>query len=96
MDELNFLSLNVRGLRESKKRREIFRWLKRYYNAKKCFTLIQECHTVKKDEELWKKEWGANIIFSHATTNSKGVAILCPLNVNTSIIEQWSDDEGQI
>ena len=56
MVDVNVLSLNARGLRDGKKRREIFRWLKRYYNAHESFTFVQECHSVNNDENVWKSE----------------------------------------
>ena len=97
MADLNIFSLNVRGIRDGNKRREIFRWLKRYYNADKNFTFIQESHSVKTDENIWKNEWGANIVYSHGTNNSKGVMILFPNHVqNIEVIENWSDDDGRL
>ena len=55
MDELNILSLNVKGLRDGNKRRELFRWLKRYYNADKNFVFFQETHSALINEKTWIK-----------------------------------------
>ena len=97
MAELNCMSLNARGLRDGKKRREILRWLKRYYNAEKNFTFIQESHSSKEDELNWKSKWGSSIIYSHGTKDSKGVMILCPYDMqNFEIIDKWSDTDGRI
>ena len=98
MKNLNILSLNVRGLRDGSKRRELFRWIKRYYNGDKHFVLLQETHSTLFDENIWQKEWGADIIFSHGTNDSKGVAILLP-SCNSYKVEtekSWRDDNGRI
>ena len=61
----SLLSLNVRGLHDSKKRREIFRWLKRFHNGKNFIVFLQEQHSVENDIPYWEKEWGAKIILSN-------------------------------
>lgn len=97
MVDINVSSLNARGLRDGNKRREIFRWLKRYHKAEHNFTFIQESHSIESDEDVWKKEWGSNIIFSHGNNNAKGVAILFPTHVSNIIVhEQWADENGRI
>ena len=37
------------------------------------------------DKNLWKKIWKGDIIMSHGTTHSKGVAILIPDNIEATI-----------
>ncbi len=97
MAELNCMSLNARGLRDGKKRREIFRWLKRYYNARESFVFLQETHSSEEDHELWKTEWGGDIVYAHGTTSARGCAILCPSNLsNFEFIDKWNDNEGRI
>ena len=93
--EENLLSLNVRGLRSAKKRREIFRWLKRYYNGKNSLVFLQETHSTKLDEKIWEKEWGSKILYSHGTSNSRGVAILLPETYNFEILEHEEDPLGR-
>ena len=70
------LSLNVRGLRDSKKRRELFRWLKHFHNGNKSIIFLQETHATELDKHIWEKEWGSTVILSDYNTNSRGVAIL--------------------
>jgi hypothetical protein len=82
----NLISLNVHGLRDGKKCREIFRWLKKIHNGKNALTLLQETHSSAKDEGIWEKEWGSKIIFSHGSTNSCGVAILFPHAYDSELI----------
>ena len=75
---VNLLSLNVRGLRDCKKRREIFNWLKTHHQGKRSFVLLQETHSSDSDNETWETEWGSKILYSHGTNNSRGVALLFP------------------
>lgn len=91
----SMLSLNVRGVREPKKRREIFRWIKRFHNGANNITFLQETHSTENDEKEWKSEWGSNIIFSHGTSNSKGVAILLPINFNFTIENSKINNDGR-
>mgnify|MGYP001553748951 CR=1 FL=1 len=95
-EHLQIQSLNVRGLNEHKKRREIFRWLKRFHNGNTSITLLQETHSVVEKESHWENDWGSKIFFSHGTSNARGVAILMPMKYNFEIAETWKDNEGRI
>ena len=33
-------------------------------------------HSIKEREAQWKKEWGAEMLFSHGSTNARDVAVL--------------------
>ena len=97
MSNLNVLSLNVKGLRDGSKRREIFRWLKRFYNGSKKLVFLQESHSLPTDQNIWQHDWGSDIIFSHGTNDARGVAILLPSQPSSFNIENsWSDTEGRI
>ena len=67
------LSINIRGLNKSIKRRSIFRWI---HNQNAQFTFLQETHSTKLTVDTWSAEWGGKAFFSHGTSNSKGVMIL--------------------
>ena len=69
----SFCSLNVRGLNQSRKRRQLFRWL---HNNKFDIVFLQETYSTKSIESLWKSEWGGKIYFSHGTSHSRGVMTL--------------------
>ena len=66
---LKLLSLNVRGLSNFRKRRAIFTWCRK---QKADLIFLQETHSTQNDECKWKKEWGADIIFSHGSSNARG------------------------
>ena len=69
----SFCSLNARGLNQTRKRRQLFRWL---HNYKFDVIFLQETYSTENIEAMWKSEWGGNFFFSHGTNHSKGVAIL--------------------
>ena len=56
------ISLNVRGLGDTVKRRSGGQFLFFTGNVS--------------DEAVWRNEWGGEIYFSHGTSHSKGVCIL--------------------
>ena len=88
---LNIISLNVRGLRDSKKRRIIFDF---YRN--RCHVLcLQETHSTENDEDLWSAEWGKKIIYSHGTNTARGVAILINPKCNAKVVEHKTDNVGR-
>ena len=72
------LTLNVRGLRNVKKRKGLFTWLKKHHKLENSIVLLQETHSVPEDENVWKNELGSDIIFCHGTNLSRGTCILLP------------------
>ena len=91
----NILSLNVRGLRDSKKRREIFRWLKRFHDGNDSIIFLQETHTVERDKAIWEKEWGGDVYLSDFKQNSRGVAILLPKKIDFIIDNVQISTDGR-
>ena len=89
---LNVVSLNVRGLRDFKKRKSIFMYMRKK-NAD--FVFLQETHSCVPSENQWIKEWGGNILFSHGTNTSKGVAILIKPNIDCKINNVVCDPNGR-
>ena len=83
------ISNNVRGIRDSNKRRATFDHCRR--RAK--IVLLQETHSCTKDETVWTSEWGGKIYFSHGTEMSKGVCILVPKNFEW-LVQTVKTDEG--
>ena len=79
---LRFNSFNARGLRDSKKRRVIFHWLKSTYKG---ICLLQETHCTVDQEEKWRREWGGHIEFCHGSSRSKGVAVLFPPRLDVKV-----------
>ena len=71
--KFDVLSLNVRGIRDQIKRRSIFSYLK---VQKANIYFLQETYSERADENIWRKEWGGELFFSHGTKHSKGVCTL--------------------
>ena len=74
MNNLSFISNNVKGIQAISKRTEIFEYLKNYVTSNG-FIFLQETHSSVKDEKVWSDEFERQLFFSHGTTNSSGVAI---------------------
>jgi len=93
MADLTFLSLNVRGLRsDSRKRKKVFENLREKFGD---VIFLQETHSTKQTEYSWTNQWGGKIIFSHGTSNSKGVAILISTALEEHVSNIISDAEGR-
>ena len=71
--DIKCLSLNIRGLNKSLKRRTVFRWL---HHQNCSFVFLQETYSSKECENIWQAEWGGKVFFSHGTNHSKGTMIL--------------------
>ena len=86
------LSINIRGLNKSIKRRSIFRWI---HNQNAQFTFLQETHSTKLTADTWSAEWGGKAFFSHGTSNSKGVMILLNPKLDCKIEKCIPDKNGR-
>ena len=81
-ESIKFLSLNVRGLSNFHKRRAIFSWCRK---QKADLIFLQETHSTTERQDQWRKEWDASVLFSHGSTNARGVAILIKNSLNIVI-----------
>ena len=86
------ISLNVRGISNFKKRKMIFTWCRK---KKADIIFLQETHSKKDAEMYWKNEWGSEIILSHGSSNSCGVAILVKKGVDCTIHSKILDPSGR-
>ena len=90
MDSLCIISLNCRGLNNSFKRKQTFRFLKM---KKANIYCLQDVHFTSEQDRLIKQEWGYNQCYiSPHKSNSRGTAILFNNNfefkVNHTIIDE--------
>ena len=92
MANLRFLSSNARGLAETTKRKQVFNYLR---EKKLDVIFLQETHSNKKLVKIWRNQWGGTAIFSHGTSNARGVCILFARNLE--IQTEWVkiDEEGR-
>ena len=89
---LRLISLNVRGLSNFKKQRMIYTWCKKKNTD---IIFLQETHSTKEVENQWRNEWGAEIIMSHGSSNSRGVAVLMKKGVEVIVHSKIMDPQGR-
>ena len=91
-ESIKLLSLNVRGLSNFHKRRAIFSWCRK---QKADLIFLQETHSTTERQDQWRKEWGASVLFSHGSTNARGVAILIKNSLNITIQQSEISSDGR-
>lgn len=84
-------TMNVRGLNDSKKRRDVFSWLRKQDVSIFC---LQDTHSVQGVERMWEAEWGYKVFFSSFRSDSRGSAILLKNNFEFKIHKTVADPEG--
>ena len=90
--KLQIASLNVRGIGNNAKRREVFNWLR----AKKfSIYMLQEVHCSENTTDSWTCEWGYKALFSCCSSSKAGVSILCNNNFNLNVIKTLQDPNGR-
>ena len=89
---MNIVSFNVNGISNERKRKIIF---KKILDLK-CIAFLQETHSFETNENKWKNEWPGNIMFSHGESNSKGVCILIPPDIDYDVQDKITDNEGRL
>ena len=92
VDTCKLVSLNVRSISNFLKRRMIFTWCRK---QKTDSIFLQETHSKSDTETQWKNEWGGEIILSHGSPNSCGVAILLTKGVDCVIHSKILDSQGR-
>ena len=90
--DLKIASLNVRGIGNNTKRREVFNWLS---SKKLSIYMLQEVHCSENTADLWACEWGYKTLFSCCSSNKAGVSILFNNTFNLQILKVFSDPNGR-
>ena len=91
---VRFGSINVNGLRNDKKRQNVFNWLK---SKKYDVILLQETHCENSDEEHdWAKDWNGTSLWCNGTRLSKGVAILINEKSPIKLLSHNKHHDGRI
>lgn len=88
----NFISLNVKGIRDKEKRTNIFRWCKDKYPD---VFFLQESFSTPDVEDKWKEMWDGTCYFSHGTAHSKGVVVLINRNLDLTVLTAVYDQYGR-
>ena len=71
--QASFLSLNVRGLNDNKKRRKIFSWCKKQNTD---IVFLQETYSTAEVENIWTNEWATKLFF-HTEQIMREVLLFC-------------------
>ena len=82
----------MRGIGNDKKRRAIFD----YHRVNSDFLILLETHSSPSCERIWENEWGGKAIYSHGTTNARGVAIFMSKKLFANISNIYIDSEGRL
>ena len=85
--------MNVRGLADPIKRKDVFNWLRQKKYTLYC---LQDIHLDNKNRSSFEKDWGSEIIYSSKSSESRGVAVLFPEHVNYSIKKTEKDENGNL
>ena len=89
----HIVTINTRGLGNKHKRWQMFEWLK---NLNSSIYLLQETHTTKQHDKVWKTEWKGELFLSGNKSNSLGVGILINPKSNITFKMCYEIVEGRL
>ena len=91
--DLKFMTLNVQGLRNVKKRKTLFRLIR---EDKISFAALQETYLTKEDLNILQKEWPGTIHLSAGTKRSKGLITIFDKKIEEKNITHIESKERYI
>ena len=92
-NDLKIITLNVRGLRQPKKRNALFEWLK---HKKFDIICLQETYCTCNSEASFNKAWNGKIFHSISNSmHSRGVCTMISNSVNCKVLKSECDNEGR-
>ena len=91
----DILSLNVRGIREKKKRINIFSWVRNHVSDQGVI-MLQETHSTKDLESSWSSQLQCEkVYYSHGESNARGVLIAFQNDLDVTIKQKVCDENGR-
>ena len=90
------ISMNAQSLRDYTERRKVFNM--KTHASIKGIIFMQETHSLKTCENIWTNQFGCGnnyIVFSHGTSDSRGVLIAFREASNYKVINQYVDRGGR-
>ena len=66
-----------------------------YHRSNADFLVCQETHSTPEVEQIWKNEWGGEIIFAHGTSAKRGVAVFYKKALKPQVHNICVDLEGR-
>ena len=91
----NFISNNVKGIKDSEKRLKLFEYLSNHINDNG-FVFLQETHSLLKDKQKWKDDFKGPLFFSHGKSNSCGVSLGYWGTETFKVVNTACDKNGRI
>lgn len=91
--DFTIMSVNIRGINDRQKRRNVFRYLK---TNKIDVCLLQETYSSPEIERIWKNEWGGSVYFGHGTRHSRGVMMLVRPGFDANVTDIYTDNIGRL
>ena len=88
---MKIVTYNCRGINDSKKRADIFDFLKRNDADIYC---LQDVHFTANMQKRIYSQWNAECHFSFASSNARGVAIFFKRNLDFKVHQKFSDTNG--
>ena len=89
--QITISSMNVRGLTDAVKRKDVFNWLKDKRYSIYC---LQDIHVGEKNLKCFKEDWGAEVITSVNSSESRGIAILFAKKLDYEIVDVEEIERG--
>ena len=57
--------------------------------------IIQETHSSKEIEQIWRNEWGGEAIFSHGTNQARGIAVFMTKKLHSTVRNVFVGNDGR-
>ena len=89
---LSCTTLNVRGLNNARKRRQVFRWL---HEGRFQVIFLQEVYSSRNLERVWSAEWGGKVVYSHGSKHSIGTLVLFNPSLDVEVENHETDQRGR-
>ena len=86
------ISVNVRGVANSTKRRAIFDQHRKNADV----LILLESHGTKETDLIWRNEWGGKLFASHGTSAARGVTMLVTNCMEDSIRNIYCAENGRV
>ena len=83
----------MHGLSDLVKRKKMYHFL---HDNGSDIIFLQELHSSKKSQKIWRSQWGGQMYFSHGQTNAQGVAIMLKKNIDCKVIKVTEPVQGRI
>lgn len=90
---LSCTTLNVKGLNNARKRRQVFRWL---HERRFQVIFLQEVCSSRNLERVRSAEWGGKVVYSHGTKHSSGTLVLFNPSLDVEVENHETDQNGRL